>query len=224
MKRIEWLYAIFKKRRIILFIYTFFFGLGILWHALPLTFPIMMAITPYVLLLFGLFILLSAFPEGGKPLLIWAGVAFILTTVIEAVGVATGKVFGAYSYGDVLGLKVLEVPLLIGFNWTVVMLGIAAFVTRYIKKRWLAITLIGLGGVLFDFIMEPTAIALDYWNWSSGTVPLQNYIAWFCIGLAAAAGYLAANIRIKTIYPSFYVLLQFVFFGALYFITFPSPS
>lgn len=210
--------ALFAKRKLILFIYTSFFGIGVLWHALPLTYPIMRFITPWVLLIFGVFIFLSAVPEGGKRLLLWGAGTYLVTFIIEAIGVATGKVFGVYIYGDVLGFKLLEVPLLIGFNWTVVILGLASFVTRYIKNRILAAPLIALGAVLFDMIMEPIAMALDYWHWSNGVIPIQNYVAWFVIGLAAAAGYIIAGIRVRTPYPAFYVSLQMVFFGALYFV------
>ena len=207
--------SVYAKKRLIAGIYISFFGMGVLWHALQATYAIMLAITPYVLLLFGLFILFSALLEETRRLLLWAGLTFVFTIIIEAIGVATGKVFGAYIYGDILGPKIFGVPLLIGFNWTVVILGISSFVFRLLKTRWIAIVLAGLGGVLFDFVMEPVATALGYWTWSGGNIPLQNYVAWFVIGLAAATGYSFTNTRLKTFYPSFYVLLQLAFFGAL---------
>jgi putative membrane protein len=35
---------------------------------------------------------------------------------------------------------------------------------------------------LFDFFMEKAAVKLNYWTWESGTIPIQNYIAWFVLG------------------------------------------
>ena len=32
-----------------------------------------------------------------------------------------------------------------------------------------------------DYIMEPVAIASDFWNWNGTIVPLWNYICWFLI-------------------------------------------
>ena len=36
--------------------------------------------------------------------------------------------------------------------------------------------------MVFDIFMEPAAMKLGYWNWTSGSVPVQNYVAWFVIG------------------------------------------
>ena len=33
----------------------------------------------------------------------------------------------------------------------------------------------------FDILMEPAAMALNYWNWENGVVPFQNYLAWFVL-------------------------------------------
>ena len=34
----------------------------------------------------------------------------------------------------------------------------------------------------FDLTMEPAAIALGYWTWEQGAVPLANYLSWFLLG------------------------------------------
>jgi putative membrane protein len=41
---------------------------------------------------------------------------------------------------------------------------------------------------LFDLVMEPVAIALNYWRWDQGSVPIDNYITWFI--LSSISGYL----------------------------------
>ena len=210
--------SIYSRKKLIIFILTSFYAMGVLWHALPPTFPLMMILTPYVLLIFGLFIFGAAWKEGGTRLLWWAGLTFLGTFLAEVVGVATGAVFGEYVYGDVLGVKLFRVPLIIGFNWTIVILGIAAFLRRFVTNRVAAVLLTAVGGVLFDLLMEPIAMALGYWTWGGSTVPLQNYLAWFLIGIAAAAGYMTADIQIRSIYPPLYVLIQACFFVALRFV------
>jgi putative membrane protein len=30
-----------------------------------------------------------------------------------------------------------------------------------------------------DFLIEPIAIRFDYWSWSGGEIPLQNYLGWY---------------------------------------------
>lgn len=282
MKRADFTAAfdlVYTRKKAVLFILSSFYAVGVLWHAIPFTFPIMLLLTPYVLLIFGLFIFFSALPEGGKPFLLWAAATFVVTFAAEAVGVATGEVFGQYLYGDVLGIKLFGVPLLIGFNWTVVVLGIASFFSTVVHghtrmhpvrrrqddgtdsvrskhgsgpiaaghtvldrpddgtkpntygrhgtestglsrlRRSIAVILLTAGcGVLFDFFMEPVAISLGYWHWREGIVSMRNYLAWFVIGVAAASGYELSGIRITTIYPRVYVLIQALFFIALRFV------
>mgnify|MGYP006286955927 FL=1 len=209
---------VYSHKKIIIFVLASFYAMGILWHALPFTYPLMLILTPYVLLIFGLFIFGAGLLEGGKLFLGWAVITFLATFAVEAAGVATGNVFGEYYYGDVLGAKILDVPLVIGFNWTIVVFGLASFVGRFISNRLLAAFLTACGGVVFDWLMEPIAMALGYWGWIGDKVPLQNYLAWFIIGFAAALGYFLLRFRIKSDYPPIYVLIQSLFFVGLRFV------
>ena len=34
-----------------------------------------------------------------------------------------------------------------------------------------------------DLIMEPVAIANQFWSWEGGDVPLYNYVCWFLIAI-----------------------------------------
>jgi putative membrane protein len=45
----------------------------------------------------------------------------------------------------------------------------------------------------FDIILEPVAVKFGYWSWGHN-IPLQNYLAWFVISLAAT--YIFAKMRI----------------------------
>jgi putative membrane protein len=36
---------------------------------------------------------------------------------------------------------------------------------------------------LYDFLLEPFATQVKhYWVWESGSIPLQNYVAWWVLG------------------------------------------
>jgi putative membrane protein len=38
---------------------------------------------------------------------------------------------------------------------------------------------------LFDWVLEPTAIKLGYWQWTpAGKIPLYNFVCWFIISAA----------------------------------------
>ncbi|MCH2155564.1 MAG: carotenoid biosynthesis protein [Opitutales bacterium] len=112
-------------------------------------------------------------------LLLLVGVLGILA---EIAGVATGLVFGDYSYGATLGWKIAGVPWVIGINWALLVWGVLAWLRPLkigkIRRCALGATLM----VALDFFIEPVAIELDFWSWAGGDVPLQNYIAWWVLG------------------------------------------
>ena len=106
---------------------------------------------------------------------------FVVGFGAEVAGVATGRVFGVYTYGETLGLKLFEVPLVIGLNWAVLVYCTGIITYRIpgadpLKAAVAAALMTGL-----DYVMEPVAIALDFWSWESEAIPWQNYFAWFVI-------------------------------------------
>jgi putative membrane protein len=103
--------------------------------------------------------------------------------VVEAVGVATNVVFGEYSYTGNLGPRLLGVPLVIGLNWAVLAHAIHACVSRFSESARARVLIGATAMTAFDFVMEPAAIALDYWRWKAGIVPLKNYVAWWVISV-----------------------------------------
>lgn len=170
------------------------YATGAAGHAVPALRPFMLAMTPGFLLLTGTLVLLPSLAAGRSPFALWAFATYAGTFVAEAAGVATGAIFGEYEYGPTLGLAWFGVPLIIAFNWVLAVHGaivLAGRIGRRLKGfrgRYAQILLTGLLAVLFDFIMEPVAIRLDYWRWPGNVVPIQNYAAWFVIA-AAAAGF-----------------------------------
>jgi putative membrane protein len=75
--------------------------------------------------------------------------------------------------------------------------------------------LTALGAVLFDVVLEPVAMALDYWQWRGDAVPLQNYLAWFVIAFAFSFLYRKMRIRTNTVVPAGYIGIQWLFFLGL---------
>lgn len=111
----------------------------------------------------------------------------------ELIGTNTGLLFGIYSYGNAFGYKILGVPLLIGVLWFVTVYSVGQTVLviyRSIIKNTDRSYAVNFGLIniaaflttLFDYIMEPAAIILGYWEWyPEGTIPLFNYICWYFI-------------------------------------------
>jgi len=197
-----------------IFIYIIFF-VGIVGHLNTYTFDIMITLTTYTLFMMGTFVLYHAVKKNGLPVLFWAAVTYVITFTLEAVGVHTGLIFGAYEYGEVLAPSLFGVPLIIGYNWVFVILGAACIIHRYITRPVLFALITGFIAVLFDFFLEPVAIDLGYWTWDTGYVPLQNYAAWFVISFAAAFALKEFRIAFYTPVAIHYFIAQGVFFIAL---------
>ena len=47
-------------------------------------------------------------------------ICFAVGVSVEIMGINTGILFGDYTYGDVLGFKLRDVPVLIGVNWFII--------------------------------------------------------------------------------------------------------
>ena len=143
--------------------------------------------------------------------------AYLLGFIAEVFGVHTGILFGDYSYGRVLGPKMWDTPFMIGINW--MMLGYCAGIianTLLRNHHWLwrgflaALLMAGL-----DVLIEPVAIAYDFWQWEGNAIPFRNYIGWFIVALPLECyfAYGHKNIRNKVAVSLF--LLQVLFFLVL---------
>ena len=109
---------------------------------------------------------------------------FTLGFVVEMLGVASGVIFGEYYYEGTLGLKVMEVPLVIGLNWWILVYCTRAVAAKLTQNSFAQIVLAAILMVGMDFLIEPVAVRFDYWEWVASEIPIANYIAWFVIGLA----------------------------------------
>lgn len=200
--------------RWLLIIVGFFFLVGVGGHTHPSLRPLMLVLTPYLLLVFGCIALGMAIKDRGLSVLWWAIPTFLATFGLEVLGVSTGLVFGPYEYGDVLGKNILSVPPIIGFNWVLVVLGASTFARRLFKTSNGALPAVvaALICVLFDFIMEPLAIRLGYWRWFGPSIPVKNYMAWFLIAYAATLPTWLIRKPGTSIFLEGYILIQALFF------------
>ena len=184
--------------------------------------------TPIVLLM--MFVLLTyAEIASLKAYCIFFLIAFVMGLASEIIGVNTGYLFGDYQYGQVLGPKFYNVPLIIGFNWFFIVFCAGSLSSQCLKalQKKFNIMLppsslyigVVIGGAAiatcFDFILEPIAIKLHFWSWKNGTIPAFNYICWFMI----SAILLSAIMYLKkcSVHPfaTGLLIIQALFFIAL---------
>jgi bisanhydrobacterioruberin hydratase len=132
--------------------------------------------------------------------------------LIEVLGVATGKIFGSYQYGISLGPKAMSVPISIGFNWLLLIISASEVMIFLKAKIWVKSVAGALCLVLLDYLIEPVAMAYDFWDWDGNVVPLKNYISWFFISLIFIFLY-KKNIPEKLNSTAIAIfILQFLFF------------
>ena len=141
-----------------------------------------LALTPFNLLLsLGLYI--WANDDFSADFFKLCAVLFAIGYFVEVIGVNTGILFGEYTYGEALGFKVLNTPLMIGVNWILLSISIFSVSNFFLKKKWPTILLASVLMVLMDVLIEPVAISLDFWSWAAVDIPLQNYVMWFIVSL-----------------------------------------
>ncbi len=137
-------------------------------------------------------------PTKNLQFFLFIAITFLVGMGTEMIGVNTGRLFGHYEYGNVLGKKLNGVPYLIGINWFVVVYCSGVIVTKFsdwieekydnqgiILKPWISTTAFVIDGAmiatLFDYNIESVAGKLGFWHWQNNTVPTFNFLSWFII-------------------------------------------
>jgi len=141
-------------------------------------------------------------------------IVFLTGFFIEVIGVKTGKIFGVYWYGATLGWKVMEVPVMIGLNWLLLVYLITVTLTR-IKSIPFFAAVAAVVMTLLDYFIEPVAIHLDFWHWQNEQIPKQNFIAWYVISFFLFFFYRSVNKPIHNPLAPLVLIVQFLFFCLL---------
>ena len=102
---------------------------------------------------------------------------------VEVLGVNTGFPFGEYTYGENLGFKLFNTPLMIGLNW-VMLIYCSAGVVQLQLNKFIQAAIAATFMLLYDLNLEPVAIEIGLWSWEMVSIPLENYISWFFIAYA----------------------------------------
>jgi len=142
---------------------------------------IFLFLTPFNLLISALFLLIYD-QNNRKDIILFFILSSIFGYLLELIGVKTGFPFGSYEYHETLGIKLFDVPLVIGINWFILSYCFSNLVANYIKTIIVSALVGSLLMTFFDVIIEPVAIKLDYWQWKNNTIPIANYLSWFVAG------------------------------------------
>lgn len=143
---------------------------------------------------------------------------FFIGFMAEWLGVKFGFLFGDYSYGANLGMKLDDVPIIMGINWVILSLASRGIIQRFFKVPVMKILVSSVLMVSLDILIEPLAPQLDYWSFDTMVAPLSNYIGWLIysiliqslLELVQFKGHFKISLNI--------LIIQLLFFGSLYFL------
>ncbi len=135
--------------------------------------------------------------------------------VAEVVGIHTGLLFGNYSYGASLGIKMFDVPLIIGLNWLMLVYTSRVIVEKYFSSALFRVVAGALLLVLYDFLVEMPAGRLDMWTWRDGAPGIANFIGWFGVALLMHTIVEVMEFRFKNMLAIPLFIIQLMFFGLL---------
>ncbi len=138
--------------------------------------------------------------------------AFVVGVGVELIGVHTGYLFGDYAYGESLGVKFYDVPIIIGINWGMLVIISASVAQRFQMNKFLQAVVASLFMLLLDVLIEPVAVESDYWTWEGDVIPLFNFVCWFGVALLLQFVYFGLNLAEKNKVATALYCIQFMFF------------
>lgn len=183
------------------------------------------SMTPFNLLLVFILLIWNE-RQRDKELFYAFLIAFITGFAVELIGVNTQRLFGHYSYGNVLGIKFSGVPLLIGVNWFIIVYSNFLLAGLLLKNTFLKRYFIegkaifgftqsiftALFAVVFDWLMEPVALKLDFWFWENSIVPFYNYFCWFVFSFLISFLFFYLKLRRHNLFAISMIFVQVIFF------------
>lgn len=186
---------------------------GLIGLSLPEFQELFLRLTPAQLLI-SLFLILFFHKGWNDAFPVFAAAAFWIGFGSELIGIHTGYLYGDYVYGPTLGIKLWDVPIIIGVNWFILSYLTGALFHKIPNDFYAAI----LGATVMtclDYIMEPVAVALDFWAWKFDIIPPTNYLGWFGVSFLIHLIYRKAQFEKSNPIAIYLLMALILFFGAL---------
>jgi len=193
------------------YLFLILYSVGLLLFFLPITHDLFIAVTPYTLVLVSSFVFYYHKSWNPKTIGLLMTV-FVLSILIENIGVATGKLFGTYTYGIGLGFKVFHVPILIGLNWVVLVYASNGIIAKITSNSYLKIIGSSALMVIYDYLLELAAPAMQMWEFDPINPPLQNYAMWFLLAVIFQVGIEVLKVNTHNRSASVLFVIQMLFF------------
>ena len=173
-----------KRRRIFLTCLYLVVSVGAVWNTTRLFQPLMHFMTPSVLVAIGLLAMFLTYEVNLRSMAAILSV-LLLTFMAEAAGVNLGFPFGEYAYTQLLGPKLLDVPLAIPFVWLAILIPSWSAAERFLRYKHIVVA--SILATAADAVLEFAADSLDLWHWKGGLPTELNFISWFIVSYLALA-------------------------------------
>ena len=201
---------------------------GTIGLLIPATQPYFKLVSPSNLWI-SLILLLLFHKDFNKSFVVITIIIFLTGFFVEVLGVNTGIIFGKYWYGQTLGTKLFEVPLVIGANWllliycsSVVVINLFEIFTKYLSNNFflnhpfIKAIFASILMIFLDYLIEPVAVNLDFWHWESEKIPVQNFQAWFLVAFILNYLFLKSKFLKSNPLAGLLLFLQFFFFISIH--------
>lgn len=143
---------------------------------------------------------------------------FFIGFIGEWLGVKFGFLFGNYSYGVNLGMKLDDVPVIMGINWVILSLATRGIIQRFLNLPVTKILFSSVLMVSLDVLLEPLAPQLGYWSFDTMVAPLSNYMGWLIYSILIQVLLELVQFKGHFIISLHILIIQLLFFGSLYFL------
>ncbi|PKL66692.1 MAG: carotenoid biosynthesis protein [Methanobacteriales archaeon HGW-Methanobacteriales-1] len=162
-------------------------------------FPAKLTLNPEMAPLSGIFIILLALPcyfalykwLGLKKSLILIITLSIYAFTIETLAIITGFPYSNFQYTELIGFKILGyTPYTVPFAYVPLFIGCFYLASLKSINKWKIIILSTLMVLAADLILDPAAVALNFWSYQSPGffygVPLMNFMGWILTGFLSS--------------------------------------
>lgn len=188
---------------------------GIVGLSIPEYQELFLSLTPAQLL--SSLVLILIFHRGWNDAFpVYAAAAFWIGFGSEIIGIHTGYLYGDYVYGPTLGPKLWEVPIIIGVNWFILSY-LTGTLFHKIPNDYYAALLGAVAMTALDYIIEPVAVALDFWAWKLDIIPIENYVGWLGVSFLIQLIYRKAHFEKSNPIAATLLMALIVFFTVLNF-------
>lgn len=201
--------------RVAIIIIILFHAVGLIGFCIPVLRPLFLQLVPWHLLLMLAVVVLSH-SNRNNQFALFVLIVFLLGFMAEWIGVHKGWLFGNYTYGKTLGLKLFNIPLMIGVNWFLLVYatGVTLQHSR-LKNRAMRILTGAAIMVMLDLLIEPVAIKFGYWSWTDNIIPIKNYGSWFLVSAVMFLIFEMFKFKKQSRAGLVLLITEFIFFGVL---------